>query len=118
MISQVSLNVMALSKSLDLLDIVNLKDRLATGFEEECHENGPLRVRVNTAARAALLECSEKERRALRWAAIGRRTQISAVLGHMGVLGRHGEDIEVSRAHQFFLNARGSNVHEITIIKV
>lgn len=68
MISQIALLLIPLSKSLDLLDVVDLKDVFVCGvtaFEEKGDQHRPLGVRVDAAAGVALVEGGEEEGGAL-----------------------------------------------------
>ena len=55
-VAQVALLAAALGDALDLLDLLDLEACIfaEVALHEECHEDRPLRVRVNAAAGAAL----------------------------------------------------------------
>lgn len=68
MISQISLLLISLSKSLDLLNVVDLKDVLVcsvAALKKQSDQHSPLRMCVNAAAGIALVEGGEEEGRAL-----------------------------------------------------
>ena len=64
-VAQIALLATALGDAFDLLDLLDLEACVAAriAFDEEGHEHGPLRVRVDAAAGAAF-EGGEEEGRA------------------------------------------------------
>lgn len=94
------------TKALDLLDVVDLKHLVvsgALGLEEQRHQHGPVRVRVDAAAGAALGEGGQEERRALRGPAPRGRAQVDAVL-EVDLLGEL-QDVEVQGLHELLLHS-------------
>ena len=67
------------AETLDLLDVVDLEEPItarALPLEQQRHQHGPLRVRVDTAAGAAPREGRQEQRCALRRAPARRRPQV------------------------------------------
>lgn len=72
-ISEVAELAPALGDALDLLDVADLEARVraVVALDQERHEHGPLAVRVDAAAGAAL-KGGQEERRAGRWLQLAR----------------------------------------------
>lgn len=73
----------AAAEALDLLDVVDLEDLVVTAplrLEQQRHQHGPLRVRVDAAPGAAPREGREEQRGALRGLAVRRRAHVRPVL--------------------------------------
>lgn len=125
-VSQVALLTEPAPEALDLLDVVDLEDAVALfraghavasrrrGLEEQRHKDGPVRVRVDAAAGAALGKGGEEERRALRGLVAGRGAKVGAVL-EGGFLRGEGEDVYVSRLHELLLDAGRRDVDEVAV---
>mgnify|MGYP005989103839 CR=1 FL=1 len=115
-ISQVARLGHALAKTLDLLNVVNLKDLVfagTLGFEEQRDQHGPLGVGVDAAAGVAACESGEEEGSALRGFVDGRGAEVDSVL-EGGFLCGEGEDVDVCVFHEFLLDARGGEIDEVT----
>lgn len=115
-ISQVARLGHALAKTLDLLNVVNLKDLVLAGtlgLEEQRHQHSPLGVGVDAAAGVAACEGGEEEGSALRGFVDGGRAEVDSALKG-GFLCGEGEDVDVRVLHEFLLDAGGGEIHEVT----
>ncbi len=67
MVSEISLLLIALAKSLDLLNIVDFENIALIGFglEQERYKDSPLGMGVNATPSVSLGECGDKEGRTL-----------------------------------------------------
>lgn len=116
MIPQVALLGHATAEALDLLDVVDLEDLILTGalgLEQQRDEDGPLRVCVDAAASVAAGEGRKEQGRALRRLVAWRGAKVGP-LAKVALLRGHREDVDVGVFHEFLLDARGSDVDEVT----
>lgn len=100
---------LATGNALDLLDVVNLKTgiRALLALHQQGHQDGPLRVSVDTAPCAVLKGCQEQ------WSA-GRGIQIEGLADIVAffsgvLLGRPLNHEYVLGLHQLLLDTRGSD---------